>query len=105
MLSVVTNTPNFFLRQFVVATSCFNVPCHVTPLHNLRSPTFALTPFGWLLSIMLTTYFDLNIIFDLRLFFTPTFARKQTGHKTRVGCNCIFQIAFWDVALRSLVET
>jgi len=40
------------------------------------------------------------------LFFTPTFARMQTGHKTTVGCNCIFQIVvFWDVTLRSLVET
>jgi len=41
-----------FLRLFY-----FNVPYQFTPLLNLRSLIFGLTPFGWLLSITVTPYF------------------------------------------------
>ena len=38
--------PTFILRPIVLMTSCFNVPCQLTPLHNLRFLTLTLTPFG-----------------------------------------------------------
>jgi hypothetical protein len=36
--------------------SCFNDPCQCTPLLNLHSLFFSLTPFSWMRSIMLPPY-------------------------------------------------
>jgi hypothetical protein len=36
---------------------CLITPSQFTPLLNLRSPIFVLTPFGWLCSNTLTPYF------------------------------------------------
>jgi hypothetical protein len=64
---------------------CFDTPSQFTPLLNLRSRIFGLTPFGWLLSI--TPYFWWEYNFDLSLFlFTSTFSGMQPVHKTRARC-------------------
>jgi hypothetical protein len=68
---------------------CFNAPCQFTPLHDLCSHICSLTPFGWLCSLMLNSYFwwDYNFLF-MPFWIIPTFSGMQPGCKTRTGCMC-----------------
>jgi hypothetical protein len=52
---------------------CFNVGCQFTPLLNLRSLSFVLTPVGWLHSTTLTHLFVTGISFLIDVFVTPNF--------------------------------
>jgi hypothetical protein len=62
-------TPISFFTPVCFTPFSFNAPCKFTPLHNMRSLIFSLTPFGWLRSVTLTRYYDLNISFGLRPLF------------------------------------
>ena len=76
-----------------------NTPCQVTLL-NLCSLIFGRTPFDWLRSFTLTSYFGEGYRFRL----TTTFSGTQLGHKTRTGYShkfTLFMSQIWidtDVA-------
>ena len=58
---------------------------------NLRLIVMCLTPFGWLLSIMLDPYLPWKYTF----WFIPTFSGIQLGRKTRAGCMW-YQFCLYD---------
>jgi hypothetical protein len=51
---------------------CCNAPCHFTQLLNLRSYIFGLTPFGWMHSITLTSFFIYAFLICTHLFGNAT---------------------------------
>ena len=68
---------------------CFNAPCQFTPRHDLCLHICSLTPFGWLCSLVLNSYFwwEYNFLF-VPFWIIPTFSGMQPGCKTRTGCMC-----------------
>jgi hypothetical protein len=82
----VYNTRNTSFTSLCYTPFCFNALCQFKPLLNLRSLIFGLTPFGWLLFIVLTSYFWWKHNFSFTIFYTLSFRGTQLGRKTRIGC-------------------
>jgi hypothetical protein len=72
------------LLQFVIRFFfCSNAPHNSTPLLNLRTLIFGLTPFVWMQSIKLTNYLRREYHFWFTPFwFTPTVSGWQLGRRT-----------------------
>jgi hypothetical protein len=73
----VYNSRNTSFTSLCYTPFYFNALCQFTPLLNLRSLIFGLTPFGWLLFIVLTSYFW----WEYNFLFTTFFALSFWGNK------------------------
>jgi hypothetical protein len=83
---------------FVLFLFCFNALFQFTPLLNLRSLIFDLTPFSELLSITITPYFCREYHSLFRPFwFTLTSSGVQLGRKTSTKCSCVLSLYNCDV--------
>jgi hypothetical protein len=73
------NSLSDYLNVSHTSSPYLTPPCEVTPLHNLRSLIFCLTPFVWLHSVTLISYFW----WEYNFWFTTTFSGRQLERKIR----------------------
>ena len=85
------------LRPTSFTSFCFNAPYHYTPIINLRSLIFVLTPFGKQLSFTLIPKHSIiscrNIILELPSFeLRPVFQKQNLGRTKEIDvfsvCSC-----------------